>query len=105
MRLSTQAFRPMALLAALILTVFAAKRAESKTAQVSQPKACVKVVRACQKGGFVPGKANKHPGQGLLANCVRPLAKGRKIKGVSGVSKSAAQACLKARRAVRARKG
>jgi hypothetical protein len=69
----------------------------SIAAGAAVPRACVSVVKACRAGGFVPGKTNKHPGQGIWADCVRPLAKGKAVRGVKGVSKKAAQACLTAR--------
>ncbi len=97
MRLSAQ----VSFLIFLILATFVAGASGANTTHESQPKACRTVIRACQKGGFVPGKANRHPGQGLYSTCVRSLAKGHVVKGVLGVSKSAAQACLKARRAAR----
>lgn len=73
----------------------ASARAAAKAPAVQRE--CVAVVKACRAGGFVPGKKNKHRGQGLWTDCVRVLAAGRPVAGVKGVSKQAAQACLKAR--------
>jgi hypothetical protein len=64
---------------------------------------CAGLVKACRAAGFVPGRRNRHKGQGLWAGCVRPLARGKKVAGVKGVSKKAAALCLKSRH--EARKG
>jgi hypothetical protein len=50
--------------------------------------------------GYQPGE-HKRDGEGLWMDCVVPLAKGKSVNGVTGVSQSAAEACLKASRAAR----
>ena len=49
------------------------------------------------KSGYQPGEYKE--GTGLWANCVGPLAKGKQVPGVTGVSQQAAQACLTAYKA------
>lgn len=48
--------------------------------------------------GYQPGE-HKRDGEGLWADCVAPLAKGKTVAGVTGVTKDAARACLDAQRA------
>lgn len=43
-------------------------------------------------------------GKGLWFDCVRPLAKGDAVPGVTGVTKQAARACAKAERAAHGNK-
>lgn len=66
--------------------------------------ACTGVTNVCMaanvtdskngKTGYLPGEWKEKTG--LWANCVAPLAKGKAVAGVSGVSQAAAQACLQA---------
>ena len=48
-----------------------------------------------QMNGYQPGE-HKRDGEGLWADCVAPLAKGKTVAGVTGVTQAAAQACLTA---------
>jgi hypothetical protein len=89
---------------ALLITTLLVSAAYAKAVRPAVTKPCVAVVKACHKGGFVPGSHNKHPGQGLWASCVRPLSRGHAVPGVTGVSKNAALVCLKSRQMTRAGK-
>lgn len=89
------------LVAVAVVSSEASVEAAPRKSHVQMPKACVRVINACRAGGFNAGPGNKHPGQGLFSDCVQPISKGSVIKGVVGVSKGAAQACLKARRHIR----
>lgn len=79
--------------------------APSLASSQASPPACRKIMAACRKGGFVHGPKNRHPGQGLWASCVRPIAKGHPVPGVTGASKRDALSCLEARKAKRAPRG
>ncbi|MGZ3690623.1 MAG: hypothetical protein ACXVAX_03920 [Pseudobdellovibrio sp.] len=48
--------------------------------------------------GYVAGE-HARDGKGLWADCVAPLAKGKTVEGVTGVSADAAKACLQAEKA------
>jgi hypothetical protein len=48
--------------------------------------------------GYQPGE-HKKDGEGLWVDCVAKLAHGKTVPGVSGVSQTAAQACLDAEKA------
>lgn len=63
---------------------------------------CVKVVAACEapEAGFKPG-AHKTTGMGLWIDCVRKLAKGETVQGVSGVTKEEAAKCLAEKKEIR----
>ncbi len=66
---------------------------DDKMAVFSGPE-CSKVSDACKAAGFEPGE-HKKTGKGLLIDCLRPLAKGDVVQGVTA-TKEEAKACLKA---------
>jgi hypothetical protein len=53
--------------------------------------------------GYQPGE-HKRDGEGLWVDCVAAIAHGKTVAGVSGVSQSAAQACLNAEKAAHPKK-
>jgi len=54
--------------------------------------------------GYQPGEHNRD-GEGLWADCVGPLAKGKTVAGVTGVTQAAAKACQQANRVAHPPKG
>lgn len=68
---------------------------------------CAKVSAACEAAGFKPG-AHKEAGKGLWMDCIAPLAAGKTIDGVTGITADEAKACAssskEARKARRAAK-
>jgi len=58
---------------------------------------CAAIVKACVDAGFKPGAHDKN-GKGLWADCMRPLAKGKAVEGVSGPSADEAKKCMKTAR-------
>ena len=53
--------------------------------------------------GYIAGE-HKFDGHGLWADCVSPLAKGKTVEGVTGVTADAAKACLEGEKATHPKK-
>jgi hypothetical protein len=51
---------------------------------------CKAIAKACKNAGFVKGGAKS--GNGIMANCIKPLLEGQSVKGVS-ISGEEAAAC------------
>lgn len=91
------------------VTAFASSSASAKgdgDAIRNSPE-CAKVSAACEAAGFKPG-AHKETGKGLWVDCIKPLADGKTIEGVTGITADEAKACAdsskdarKARRAAK----
>lgn len=92
--------RWMAALALIAVSSGAAVSAKADPAK-NAPE-CAKVVAACEAPGadFKPG-AHKTSGMGLWIDCVRKLAKGETVPGVSGVTKEEAAKCLAEKKEIR----
>lgn len=71
---------------------------DEKLAILSGPE-CSKVSEACKAAGFEPGE-HKKTGKGLVIDCLKPLAKGDVVQGVTA-TKEEAKVCLKAFKAAK----
>ncbi len=66
--------------------------AEKSTEKPKDAPICQSVTKACEAAGFKAGD-HKKTGKGLWVDCVKPLAHGEAVAGVSGISKESALAC------------
>ncbi len=69
----------------------------------SDVPACAGVTDVCMKAGYEPGE-HKKDGKGLWMDCVVPVAHGKTVAGVTGITQAAAHACGQAERAAHPKK-
>jgi hypothetical protein len=56
---------------------------------------CANIAKACEAAGFKAGDHQKN-GKGLWLDCFAPIAKGKTVNGVTGVTRKEAKSCLHA---------
>lgn len=84
------------------LTTFASSLAFAKgdAEAIRNSPECEKVSAACESAGFKAG-THKDGGKGLWIDCIKPLADGKTISGVSGITADEAKACADSSKDVR----
>lgn len=87
----------------LVASFASSAHAETSAEKPKNAPVCQEVTKACEAAGFKSGD-HKKTGKGLWMDCVKPLAHGQSVTGVSGITKESAAACgqyAKAQKSVR----